>query len=58
MVVAMTAKTTAERQRAYKASQRRQGLTEVRGIFAKPEKHEAIKEAAKRALDTAPKSVV
>ena len=54
----MTAKTTAERQRAFRADLKRQGLTEVRGIYAKPEKHEAIKEAAKRALDTAPKSVV
>ncbi len=48
MVVAMTAKTTAERQRAYKASQRRQGLTEVRGIFAKPDQHKAVKEAVFR----------
>ena len=54
----MAAKTTAERQRAFRADLKRQGLTEVRGIYAKPEKHEAIKEAAKRALDTAPNTVV
>ena len=58
MVVAMTAKTTAERQRAYKASQRRQGLTEVRGIYAKPEKHKAIRDAVKQMIDTAHKPVV
>ena len=53
----MTAKTAAERQRAYRADLRRQGLTEVRGIFAKPDQHKAIKEAAKRVLDTAHKTV-
>jgi hypothetical protein len=57
MVVAMTAKTTAERQRAYKASQRRQGLMEVRGIFAKPAQHQAIKEAAKQMLDSKEKTL-
>jgi hypothetical protein len=53
----MTAKTTAERQRAYKASQRRQGLMEVRGIFAKPAQHQAIKEAAKQMLDSKEKTL-
>lgn len=51
----MTAKTTAERQRAFRAILKQQGLTEVRGIFAKPDQHKAIREAAKRVLDTAPK---
>jgi hypothetical protein len=53
----MTAKTTAERQRAYKASQRRQGLMEVRGIFAKPAQHQAIKEAARKVIAAAQKTV-
>lgn len=44
----MTAKTAKERQRAFRADLKRQGLTEVRGIFAKPEQHQAIKEAAKQ----------
>ena len=52
------AKTTAERQRAFRADMKRQGLTEVRGIFAKPEQHQAIKEVAKQMLDTAHKPVV
>src|SRR6185312_5284688 len=44
---AMTAaKTTAERQRAYKARKADAGLTEVRGIYAPPERHAAIREAA------------
>jgi len=46
----MTAKTTAERQRAFRAELKRQGLTEVRGIFARPEQHKAAREAAKQAL--------
>ncbi len=44
----MAAKTTAERQRAYRADLKRQWLTEVRGIYAKPEKHKAIRDAAKQ----------
>ena len=52
----MTAKTNTERQRAYRADLKRQGLTEVRGIFAKPEQHKAIKESAK-ALAQAQKTV-
>ena len=52
----MTAKTTAERQKAFRAELKRQGLTEVRGIFAKLEQHQAIKEAAK-ALAEAQKTV-
>ena len=54
----MTAKTNTERQRAYRASLKQQGLTEVRGIFAKPEQHKAIKEAAKQMLDTPAKTVL
>lgn len=46
----MTAKTTAERQRAFRAELKRQGLTEVRGIFAKPAQHKVAREAAKQAL--------
>ena len=54
----MTAKTTAERQRAFRADLKRQGLTEVRGIYAKPDAHQAVKEAARKVLDTAHKPVV
>lgn len=39
-------KTSAERQRAYRARKAQQQLTEVRGIFAHPEDHGAIKSAA------------
>jgi hypothetical protein len=46
------AKTTAERQRAFRASLKQQGLTEVRGIFAKPDQHQVVKEAAKKLLDS------
>jgi hypothetical protein len=53
----MTAKTTAERQRAFRADLKRQGLTEVRGIFAKPDQHKAVKEARARLLRHAQKTV-
>lgn len=46
----MTAKTTTERQREFRAGLKRQGMAEVRGIYAPPELHEAIKEAAKQIL--------
>lgn len=46
----MTAKTTAERQRAYKARKAEAGLTEVRGIYAPAERHHAIREAAAKVL--------
>lgn len=36
----------AARQAAYRARKRLQGITEVRGIFAPPEHHAAIKAAA------------
>lgn len=49
----MTAKTTAERQRAFRAHLKRQGLTEVRGIYAKPDQHKAIKEAARKVTEAA-----
>lgn len=42
----MTAKTTAERQREFRARQAGQQATEVRGIFAHPEDHAEVKEAA------------
>lgn len=45
----MTAtKTTAERQRAFRARLRADGLTEVRGVFARPEHHARIKAYAER----------
>ena len=54
----MTAQTTAERQRAYKARQLALGLSEVRGIFAHVNDHEAIKaEAAKIARRRARKQL-
>ena len=49
----MTAKTTAERQRAFRADLKRQGLMEVRGIFAKPSQHKAVKQAARKVTDPA-----
>lgn len=42
----MTAKTTAERQREFRARQAGQQATEVRGIFAHPDDHAPIKEHA------------
>ena len=42
----MTAKTTAERQAAFRQRKAQAGETEVRGIFAPPEQHAAIKAAA------------
>jgi hypothetical protein len=45
----MTAKTTAERQQALRAKRAALGLTEVRGIWAPPEDHAAIKASVKRA---------
>lgn len=39
------AKTVAERQRAYRARKASESLQEVRGIFARPEHHPAIKNA-------------
>ncbi len=53
----MTAKTTAERQRAFRADLKRQGLTEVRGIFAKPSQHKAVKEAARKVVAETQKTV-
>ncbi len=46
----MIAKTTAERQRAYKANKAAEGLTEVRGIFAPPARHAEVREAAAKTL--------
>jgi hypothetical protein len=43
----MTAKTTTERQRDYRARKEAANLPEVRGIYALREKHPAIKAAAK-----------
>jgi hypothetical protein len=43
----MTAKTTAQRQAAYRARKAAANLPEVRGIYAVREKHPAIKSAAK-----------
>ena len=44
----MTAKTNAARQAAYRARQRAQGLERVPDIWARPENHAAIREAAKK----------
>ena len=40
------AKTNAERQREFRARQAQQQTTEVRGIFAHPDDHAEVKEAA------------
>jgi len=45
-VPAMTAKTPAQRQEDLRARRLLLGLTEVRGIYAHPEDHKAIKEYA------------
>ena len=42
----IAAKTTAERQAAYRQRKAEQTATEVRGIFAHPEDHQAVKDAA------------
>jgi hypothetical protein len=42
----MTAKTTAERQRALRQSRTDAGLMEVRGVWLHPEDHDAIKALA------------
>lgn len=39
---------TAIRQERFKARQAAAGRTEVRGIYARPERHAAIREAAKK----------
>jgi hypothetical protein len=44
----MPGKTTAERQQAFRARLRADGLIEVRGVFAKPEHHARIKAYAER----------
>ena len=40
------AKTNAERQREFRARQAEQQATEVRGIFAHPDDHQAVKDEA------------
>ena len=42
----MTAATPAQRKATERAKKAAAGLTEVRGIYAPPEKHAAIKQAA------------
>lgn len=44
----MTAKTNAEKQADLRASRLAEGMTEVRGIYAKPEDHAKIKAFAKK----------
>lgn len=44
----MTAQSTQERQEALRAKRAMLGLTEVRGIYAPPELHAAIKESARK----------
>lgn len=41
-------KSNAERQRAFRARLRADGLTEVRGVFARPEHHDRVKRYAAR----------
>ena len=41
-----TAKTKAERQRAFRARKAAQTSTEVRGVFARPDDHQAVKDYA------------
>jgi hypothetical protein len=43
--------TNAERQRAFRARKAAQTAAEVRGVFAHPDDHQAIREAAKRLAD-------
>lgn len=43
--------TNKARQATFRKKKREDGLQEVRGIFAPPELHEAIKDAAKQILD-------
>lgn len=43
----MTAKSTADRQKALRERRAAQGFIEVRGIWAKPEHHQQIKQYAK-----------
>lgn len=47
----MTAKTTAERQREFRARKMAKQLEEVRGIFAPKHLHDAIKEQIRKFLD-------
>lgn len=47
----MTDATNKQRQAAFRRKKREDGLQEVRGIFAPPELHDAIKVAAKQILD-------
>ena len=42
----MAAKTAAQRQREFRARKADQQATEVRGIFAHPDDHAAVKDAA------------
>lgn len=44
----MTAKTPAQRQEDLRARRMLLGMTEVRGIYAPPEAHRSIKEAARK----------
>ena len=45
------AKTNAERQAAFRARKAAQTAAEVRGVFAHPDDHPTIREAAKRLAD-------
>lgn len=44
----MTAKTNAEKQAALRARRAAEGITEVRGLYAKTEHHAEIKQAARK----------
>ncbi len=47
----MTAKTTAERQRDFRARKKAEQSEEVRGIFAPKHLHDAIKEQIRKFID-------
>ena len=47
----MTAKTSAERQRAFRERKKAEQSDEVRGIFAPKHLHDAIKEQIRKFLD-------
>lgn len=49
----MTAKTNSERQAALRQRRAAEGLTEVRGVYLPQPMHKALKEYAKKLLQTA-----
>ena len=51
----MTAKTTAERQAAFRSARAAEGLTPVRGLYAPTERHAEIRAAVAKLLKRKPK---